>query len=222
MGAGAVASAANTLAVGTNAHATGTNAIAIGTGATATGSVAVGTSASASNGGSAFGDYTASTGTNSAAIGYGATSTGANSVALGSNSTDGGVSNVVSVGSAGNERRITNVAAGVNNTDAVNVAQLNASSANILSEANAYTDRKINDLSDEAHRGIAGAIAMSRAIMSLNPGESGLSAGFGQSGSQGAVALSFQHNTKENIQFNFGASFDTQNVQVGGGIGIKF
>jgi autotransporter adhesin len=208
--------------VGSNAQATGTNAIAIGSGAVATGSVAVGTSASAANGGSAFGDNTTATGTSSAAVGMGATSTGANSVALGSNSTDGGQSNVVSVGSSGNTRRITNVAAGVNDTDAVNVAQLNASNANIVSEANAYTDRKINDLSQEAHRGIAGAIAMSRAIMSLNPGESGIAAGFGESGGQGAVALSFQHNTKDNIQFNIGASFDTSNVQVGGGVGIKF
>jgi autotransporter adhesin len=114
------------------------------------------------------------------------------------------------------------VAAGVNATDAVNVSQLNASAASTLSSANTYTDAKINNLSDEAHRGIAGAIAMSRAIMSLNPGESGIAAGFGESGGQGAVALSFQHNTKDNIQFNIGASFDTSNVQVGGGIGIKF
>ncbi|MFA5323180.1 MAG: YadA-like family protein [Smithella sp.] len=222
VGSGAVASAANTVAVGSNAQATGTNAIAIGRGATATGSVAVGTGASASNGGSAFGDNTTSSGTNSAAIGYGATSTGSNSGAIGSNSTDGGESNVVSVGNTTTQRRITNVDAGVNDTDAVNVSQLNAVSTNIVSGANAYTDRKINDLSDEAHRGIAGAIAMSRAIMSLNPGESGISAGFGESGGQGAVAMSFQHSTKDNIQFNIGASFDTQNVQVGGGIGIKF
>ena len=147
---------------------------------------------------------------------------GAIQVAIGSNSNDGGQSNVVSVGSAGSERRITNVAAGVNDTDAVNVSQLNANSTNIVSEANIYTDRKINNLSDDAYRGIAGAIALSRAILSLNPGESGIAAGFGESSGQCAVALSFQHNSKNNIQFNIGASFDTSNVQVGSGIGLKF
>src|SRR5689334_12725925 len=48
---------------------------------------------------------------------------GSNSVAVGSDSvaTD---ANTVSVGSSGNERRVTNVAAGVHGTDAVNVTQL--------------------------------------------------------------------------------------------------
>ena len=136
----------------------------------------------------ATGYHSTATGTNSTAIGYGATSTGNNSVALGSNSTDGGQSNVVFVGSAGNERRITNVASGIANTDAVNVTQLNNTAASTLSSANAYTNSKINNLSQEAHRGIAGAIAMSRSFMPLNPGESGIGAGFGESAGQGDVA----------------------------------
>ncbi|MCE4226451.1 hypothetical protein HCU64_22135 [Methylobacterium sp. C25] len=71
-------------------------------------------------------------GTRSLALGNGATSSGTNSVALGAGSTDGGLANVVSVGSAGNERRITNVAAGVNATDAANMGQLTALSARSL------------------------------------------------------------------------------------------
>ncbi|EHV4192891.1 trimeric autotransporter adhesin SadA [Salmonella enterica] len=51
-----------------------------------------------------------------------------NSVALGTNSV-ADEANTVSVGSSTQQRRITNVAAGVNNTDAVNVAQLKASEA---------------------------------------------------------------------------------------------
>ncbi len=44
---------------------------------------------------------------------------------------------MVSVGSEGAERRITNVADGVNDTDAVNVSQLNRSFANMQSELTA-------------------------------------------------------------------------------------
>jgi autotransporter adhesin len=63
----------------------------------------------------------------STALGNGAQSRGANSVALGAGSWDGGRENVVSVGAAGQERQVTNVAAGTAQTDAVNVQQLNAS-----------------------------------------------------------------------------------------------
>ncbi|MFM0556253.1 YadA-like family protein, partial [Paraburkholderia sediminicola] len=66
------------------------------------------------------------TGAESVAIGGNAQSLAANSVALGSNSV-ADRANTVSVGSAGNERQITNVAAGTADTDAVNVAQLKAS-----------------------------------------------------------------------------------------------
>ncbi|MFC6972533.1 adhesin, partial [Paraburkholderia dipogonis] len=85
------------------------------------------------------------TGTDAVAIGGNASATTANSVALGSNSTAnsatlttagftpvGGTAisaataagGEVSVGAAGKERRVTNVAAGLNATDAVNVSQL--------------------------------------------------------------------------------------------------
>jgi autotransporter adhesin len=208
--------------VGINAQATGANAIAIGSGAVATGSVAVGTGATASNGGSAFGDYATATGTASVAAGEGATSIGSNSVAIGSKSTDGGQSNVVSVGSAGSERRITNVAAGVNDTDAVNFSQLNTSASNTLTSANAYTDSRINDLSHEVHRGVAGAIAMSRALIPLNPGETGVAVGVGTSRGEGAVAVSLQHYVAKRVHLNIGASFSGSDVQAGGGIGIKF
>ncbi|SFQ03906.1 YadA-like family protein [Ralstonia sp. NFACC01] len=90
----------------------------------------------------AVGPLAVASGANSVAMGNGAQATAANSVALGANSTTtanlgaaaynpgtaalAGTSPVgeVSVGSAGNERRITNVAAGSAATDAVNVSQL--------------------------------------------------------------------------------------------------
>ncbi|EBI4175743.1 autotransporter adhesin SadA [Salmonella enterica subsp. enterica serovar Hartford] len=67
-------------------------------------------------------------GADSVAIGSGSIAAAENSVALGTNSV-ADEANTVSVGSSTQQRRITNVAAGVNNTDAVNVAQLKASEA---------------------------------------------------------------------------------------------
>ncbi|EAA9503469.1 YadA-like family protein [Salmonella enterica] len=67
-------------------------------------------------------------GADSVAIGSGSIAAAENSVALGTNSVADDA-NTVSVGSSTQQRRITNVAAGVNNTDAVNVAQLKASEA---------------------------------------------------------------------------------------------
>jgi autotransporter adhesin len=81
-------------------------------------------------------------------------------VALGANSV-ADRANSVSVGSAGAERQITNVAAGTAATDAVNKTQLDSATAQAiaaaktysdagdqttLSSANAYTDSKLNNL----------------------------------------------------------------------------
>ncbi|MDR6504115.1 autotransporter adhesin, partial [Burkholderia ambifaria] len=88
-------------ATGTQANALGTNAVAIGASANAT-----------ANGALAMGTGSRATGLNSVALGY-------NSVAT--------QANTVSVGSAGNERKIVNVAGGdinANSTDAVNGSQL--------------------------------------------------------------------------------------------------
>ena len=92
----------NTTAIGTNAKALAENASAVGAGATV---------ASTAINGSAFG-----TGANVLA---GAT----NSVALGNGSV-ANEANTVSVGSVGNERRITNVADGRADHDAANMGQL--------------------------------------------------------------------------------------------------
>ncbi|EBG5205144.1 adhesin [Salmonella enterica subsp. enterica] len=67
-------------------------------------------------------------GADSVAIGAGSIAAADNSVALGAGSV-ANEANTISVGSSDNQRRITNVAAGKNATDAVNVAQLKASEA---------------------------------------------------------------------------------------------
>ena len=81
-------------------------------------------------------------GADSVAMGSGSIAAAENSVALGTNSV-ADEANTVSVGSSTQQRRITNVAAGVNNTDAVNVAQLKASEAgSVRYETN--TDGSVN------------------------------------------------------------------------------
>jgi autotransporter adhesin len=147
----ATATGLNSIAIGNAARALSNEAISLGTNsaATASNSVAVGVQAKAQSANSlAFGAnaFVVQKATDSVAIGSGATASAANSVALGAKSTTrsdltqagntfgadesaiGGLNakGEVSLGSAGNERRLTNVAAGAADTDAVNVSQLKA------------------------------------------------------------------------------------------------
>lgn len=75
---------------------------------------------------------------NAIAIGHGAKVQTAGAIALGADSV-ADRANTISVGAAGNERQIVNVAAGTQATDAVNLSQLR----DTLSTANAYTDTAV-------------------------------------------------------------------------------
>ena len=77
-------------------------------------------------GGTSFGTNGMATGSASAVLGNGSVASGSNEVAFGEGGLGGDGSDTVSVGSAGNERRIRTVATGVNGADAVNVNQLDA------------------------------------------------------------------------------------------------
>lgn len=99
----------------------------------------------------AIGHATSVTGASGTALGAGAVASTTNSVALGANSTTtanlatsgynpgtaalsgtaSAANGEVSLGSAGKERRLTNVAAGANATDAVNVSQLQSEDAKV-------------------------------------------------------------------------------------------
>ena len=142
LGADSVAKGKNSLAAGVGALANGSNSVAIGTKAKAQNdALAVGESANAGNNGIAIGmhanagygqnmalGYYASVAdgvTNSTALGYGSQVTKRD--ILKSDGLDGVISVGKSVGQSGEKgmtRRIINVKAGVNDTDAVNVSQL--------------------------------------------------------------------------------------------------
>jgi autotransporter adhesin len=136
------------IAIGSNAAVGGTSAIAVGLNSAAGGvqSLAFGVNASSlSDGAIVLGNSSKVSAVNSISVGSKNTVTGANSVVLGNNNTkvtgsnsvvlgngsDGTQSNVVSVGGVGTERKIVNAAAGVINTDVVNVGQLKAAGLTI-------------------------------------------------------------------------------------------
>ncbi|AOJ27539.1 hypothetical protein WJ12_21540 [Burkholderia seminalis] len=126
LGMTASAVGANAIAVGRGASTSGTYGSAIGYAANATtNAVAIGVLANATSASSvALGERASATGATSTALGRGALASGTNAVALGANSV-GDRNNAVSVGSTSLQRQIVNVAAGTQNTDAVNVGQMN-------------------------------------------------------------------------------------------------
>lgn len=141
-GYSAVASGPNASAFGSTSVASGSNSIAVGMLSRATGfnSSAVGNSSTASgSNAAAFGVSSAATGLNTTAIGTQAAASGTNSVALG-NGSIATVANTVSFGIAGGERRLTNLSAGINATDGVNVSQLTALDVSVDNRiSNAFT-----------------------------------------------------------------------------------
>jgi autotransporter adhesin len=192
---------------GTNSSAGGQGAVASGTNSSAVGN---GSTASASG---------------STAVGAGATSTGAGSTALGSDSNDGGRSNVVAVGSSGTNRQVINVAAGTAPTDAVNVQQLNAT----LSQANAYTDARMNELQNginstarNAYSGIAAATALTM-IPEVDKDKT-LSLGIGTAGFRGyqAVAIGGTARLTENVKMKAGVGMSPGGTTVGVGAAMQW
>jgi hypothetical protein len=214
VGVAAKASGSGAMAYGQNATASYTGAIAIGQGATITaptnpsdpntsGAIAIGLGARANaDPATAIGSQANAAGADSVALGYAATASGNNSVALGAGSTDGGQANVVSVGSPGNERRITNVAPGVNGTDAVNVNQLNATVGHLRNQIDA-----------------TGAMAAAMSNIQLPPGYSkGLGVAVGHQGNQSALAIGFVATPRPNLLTRISASLANGNSSVGAGV----
>ncbi|MES2501814.1 MAG: YadA-like family protein [Pseudomonadota bacterium] len=243
MGHNSQASNTGAIAIGENSAATGFKSIAIGSGALATGSVAVGANAQAGNGGAAFGDdAVALTPQQGTALGNAATVTANRGVALGAGAqaTRAGMngatekySNVavtstegaVSVGSAGNERQITNVAGGTADTDAVNVRQLDAAIAQSGIDINNRLNALQSDISGvrhDAHAGTASAMAMASMPQSVVPGKVMIAAGVANYQGQSAMSIGVS-NFSENGRWavNFNGSANTRG-NAGAAVGVGF
>ncbi|MFX1739725.1 YadA family autotransporter adhesin [Paraburkholderia kururiensis] len=195
-----------------NDGATGVNAVAVGTGATAGGSssAAYGDGATAAgNGATAVGAKAVASGSSAVALGQNASASAPNSVALGSGSV-ANEANTVSVGSQGAERRITNVAPGVNPTDAVNVSQLQG------------VQQSITNIARKAYGGVAAATALSM-IPDVDAGKS-IAVGVGGASFQGygAVALGFTARITNNLKLRGGVGSSSAGYSFGGGISYQW
>jgi len=182
-------------------YAPGLNALSAGAGTEASSgalgdySSAYGYNSSASgNGSTATGAYSEATAHNSTAVGYYASAPAENSVALGAGSV-ADQPNTFSVGAPGSERRIVNVAPGINGTDAVNLDQLNSKVDAGVTESKRY-----------AARGIAAALAMPSIDMPSEPGKMRLGVELGAYDDAEAVGLGFGYRMNPSMALNLGAS----------------
>jgi autotransporter adhesin len=146
------------------------------------------------------------TGSGAIAIGGGAQASGDNSVAIGAGSV-ADQANTVSVGSQGNERRITNLAPGQAPTDAVNLGQMQSA---------------IGDTARAAYGGIAAATALTM-IPEVDPGKTvavGM-AGATYKGYQ-AAAVGASARITQNLKIKIGAGVSGNETTVGAGASYQW
>ena len=108
--------------------------------------------------------------------------------------------------------RITNVAPGVKDTDAVNVSQLRNAVGNLNK-----LQGQINKLGNRMNAGMATSAAMANLLQPHKPGQSVATAGIGQHKNQSAVAVGYSRisdNGKYGVRFSMGAN--TQGEVTGG------
>lgn len=151
-------------------------------------------------------------GQGSVAAGAGAEARADNSVALGAGSV-ADRENSVSVGREGGERQITNVAAGVQATDAANVGQLQQG----VHDAKAYADERVQDawsgleqrldqVNRQANRGIAAAAALAPMTPYL-PGKTTINANLANYRSETAMGVGVSRwSDNGRVNVNGGAS----------------
>jgi autotransporter adhesin len=136
-------------------------------------------------------------------------SAGTNAVAIGAGSV-ASAPNTVSFGTAGNERRLTNVAPGVNPTDAVNLNQLNT-----------MFNTAQDDIS-RANGGVAMALAASSVQLPLEVGEMGVVGSVGIFRGQTAFDFKYQMRPTEDITVGVGVGITTRDGNVGASAGVGY
>ncbi|MDT8440524.1 MAG: YadA-like family protein, partial [Desulfuromonadales bacterium] len=203
------------------ASTTGVGSTAVGHGATArTRDTAVGYRATVTADGSvALGAETLVEAENSVALGADAhvTANGVGSVALGQASV-ADEPNVVSVGSASNQRRITQVADGVNAHDAVNVRQLQQVYATTSNRIDRL-DQRVKDLRKESFAGIASVAALA-AIPDPKAGrKNSLGVGYGNYKGENALAIGFKSDVSENLRLTTGVATARDDLSANIGLG---
>jgi len=158
-------------AYGTGATATGAHAIAEGTGATALGARSIARASGTAIGAASFATEGAT------AIGAGAVADAKGAVAIGQGVVNK-EANTVAFANGDDAKRLTHVADGKNDTDAVNVrqartfqstlrAEMDVSSQRAITQSNSYTDQKVGEIRKDMaamdksfRRGIASSAAL--------------------------------------------------------------
>lgn len=248
-------------AIGADATANGNHANAIGSSATATGDHAQAFGAGAQATGvrtNVFGSDAAATADYSIAIGNKADASTANSIALGANSTTRSATNVtnatvaghtyggfagtspvgsVSVGKAGEERQIHNVAAGkisADSTDAVNGSQLYSVANDLQTQINNSTPGAINNnitnlnnrvgnVEKRVNKVGAGSAALAALHpLDFNPDDKWtIAAGYGHYHNANSAALGAFYRPNEDTMFSVGGTVGTGETQLNAGVSIR-
>lgn len=189
---------------------------------TGDGSVAIGDGSNAEGSGSvAIGEGSSATGEGSVAIGEGSSASGDNSVAIGKGSQADG-DNEFSVGAPGNERRITNVSAGIEDTDAVNLGQMNdrfQAERDWANERFQAVDKRMDRMA---------AMSAAYAGMAMNTagleGDNRIGAGVGAQNGRTALAVGYQRilGKKKNVSVSLGGAFSGSDKSVSAGTGLSW
>lgn len=228
IGAGAIASANQSISMGVGNKVTGQKSGAIGDGSTVSGQSSY-----------SYGNNNMVAGDNTFAIGNNINTSSKNAVVLGNDSTSTR-DNTVSVGATDKERQIIHVAAGTQDTDAVNVAQMKQSNSKTLADANHYTDTGITNLENsfkdyslqtenrfkEVDKRFERQGAMSAAMMNMAMSTSGLrgqnrvGVGAGLQGQEQAVAIGYQRMINDNASITISGALTKE--ESSGGVGVGF
>lgn len=248
-------------AIGADATANGNHANAIGSSATATGDHAQAFGAGAQATGlrtNVFGSDATATADYSIAIGNKANASTKDSIALGANSTTRSATNVtnatvaghtfggfagtspvgsVSVGNAGGERQIHNVAAGkisADSTDAVNGSQLYSVANDLQTQINNSTPGAINNnitnlnnrvgnVEKRVNKVGAGSAALAALHpLDFNPDDKWtIAAGYGHYHNANSAALGAFYRPNEDTMFSVGGTVGTGETQLNAGVSLR-
>ncbi|QPB42698.1 YadA family autotransporter adhesin [Rodentibacter haemolyticus] len=128
--------------------------------------------------------------------------------------------NTVSVGSPGNERIISNVKAGVRDTDATNVGQVKE----MISSSEGRTNQKLHRVDRNYRAGVAGAAAIASIPQATKPGGRVLGLGVGNHRGESAVAVGYSRATDNNkVILKLGATVDSRgHYTTSAGIGYQW
>ena len=232
-----VSDAKNTIIVGDNRTVTGANNTVIigssdnGTTTTVHDAVALGHNTDVSTeGGVALGSASKAT-VAAGAVGYDILT---NAPSTDTSATWKSTASAVSVGDVANDvtRQITSVAAGTNDTDAVNVAQLkrlhDMISVNAYNTVNVQGDvtnlkKDVSRLDKRVNRGVAGAAALAALHpLDFDPDAKwDFAAGYGHFHNGNAAALGAFYRPNEDVQLSVGSTVGNGDTVVNAGVSVK-